>query len=125
MPSADTVPARGEMIYVLGEIEKLRLLRQSLGLESKDVPTLRAFISQQDGGDNDLFSYALDIEKGSQLEGCSIKDSRIRENYDCMILGLQRENLPLAQPDINMVMQSGDLVWILGTSFMAGKILKE
>ena len=125
MPSADFVPARGEMIYVLGEIEKLRLLRQSLNLELGEVPTLRAFIAQQDGGDNDLYSYALDIEKGSRLEGCSIKDSGIRDNYDCMVLGLQRENLPLAQPDINMVMQSGDLVWILGTSSMAGKILKE
>ncbi len=125
MPSADTVPARGEMIYALGEREKLRLLRQSLGLENRDVPTLRRFIAGQDEGDHDLYSYALDIQKGSSLEGCTIRDSGIRENYDCMVLGLQRENLPLAQPDINMVMQSGDLVWILGTSSMADKILKE
>jgi hypothetical protein len=41
-----------------------------------------------------------------------------------MVLGLQRENLPLAQPDVNMVMQSGDLVWILGSGSMADKILK-
>ena len=41
-----------------------------------------------------------------------------------MILGLQRENLPLAQPDVNMVMLSGDLVWILGTSSMADRVLK-
>ncbi len=125
MPAADTVPARGEMIYVLGEREKLRLLRQSLGLEDRDTPTLRSFIAAQDEGDHDLFSYALDIQKGSSLEGCSIRDSGIRDNYDCLVLGLQRENLPLAQPDINMIMQSGDLVWILGTSSMADKILKE
>lgn len=125
MPAADTVTMRGEMIYILGEQEKLRLLRQSLGLESRECPSLRSFIAQQEGSDSDLYSYALDIQKGGSLEGCSIRDSGIRDNYDCMILGLQRENLPLVQPDINMVMQSGDLVWILGTSSMAGKVLKE
>ncbi len=125
MPPADAVPSRGEMVYVLGEREKLRLLRQSLGLEDREVPTIRAFIAAQDDGDHDLYSYALDIQKGSALEGSSIRDSGIRENYDCLVLGLQRENLPLAQPDINMVMQSGDLVWILGTGSMANKILKE
>ena len=125
MPSADTVPALGETLYVLGEAEKLRLLRQSLGMEARELPTLRGFIAAQNSGDNDLFSYALDIQKGSSLEGSSIKDSGIRDNYDCMVLGLQRENLPLVQPDINMVMQQGDLVWILGTSSMAEKVLKE
>lgn len=125
MPSAEYVPIRGEKIFVLGEREKLRLLRQSLGLQDREMPTLREFIASQDEGDKPLYSYALDIDKGSALEGRSIKDSGIRENYDCMVLGLQRENLPLAQPDINMVMQSGDLVWILGTGSMAGKILKD
>ncbi|MBQ2960707.1 MAG: cation:proton antiporter [Oscillospiraceae bacterium] len=124
MPAADYVPQSGDRIYVLGEKEKLRLLRQSLGLADRDAPTLRDFVAAQEEGDKALYSYALDIEKGGPLEGRSIKDSGIRENYDCMVLGLQRENLPLAQPDINMVMLSGDLVWILGSSSMADKVLK-
>ena len=89
------------------------------------MPTLREYIASQEEGDKALYSYALDIEKGSAFEGHSIKDSGIRENYDCMVLGLQRENLPLAQPDLNMVMKIGDLVWILGTRTMADKVLKE
>jgi len=125
MPSADFMTLKSDKLYVLGEKEKLRLLRQSLGLQEREVPTLREFVASQEEGDKALYSYALDIEKGGALEGHSIKDSGIRENYDCMVLGLQRENLPLAQPDINMVMQSGDLVWILGSDSMANKILKE
>ena len=42
-----------------------------------------------------------------------------------MILGLQRENLPLVHPDVNMVIQSDDLVWIMGTKSMASKVLSE
>ena len=81
-------------------------------------------LAGQEDSDKALYSYALEIEKGGPLESKSIRDSGIRDNYDCMVLGLQRENLPLAQPDINMVMQSGDLVWILGSSSMADKVLK-
>lgn len=125
MPSADFVTMKNDRVYVLGEKEKLLLLRQSLGLHEREAPTLREFVASQEESDRALYSYALDIEKGGSLEGRSIKDSGIRENYDCMVLGLQRENLPLAQPDINMVIQSGDLVWILGTSSMADKVLKE
>ena len=126
MPSGGSAPAAGDTVTVIGTRENLRSLRLALGLEEReDPPTLRAFIAAQDTADNALYSYALPIEKGGALEGCTIKLSRIRENYDCMILGLQRENLPLVQPDVNLVMQSGDLVWILGTRSMCARLLLE
>ena len=40
-----------------------------------------------------------------------------------MVLGLQRSRLPIAQPDVNMQIQNGDLVWVLGAKVMAGKLL--
>ena len=40
-----------------------------------------------------------------------------------MILGLQREKLPILQPDVNMTLQNDDLVWVLGTRRMAEKLL--
>ena len=126
MPSGTTALAAGDTVYVIGLRENLRSLRLGLGLAPReDPPTLRAFITAQEEADTNLYSYALPIEKGGALDGSTIKASAIRENYDCMVLGLQRENLPLVQPDINMVMQSGDLVWILGTRSMAAKVLAE
>ncbi|MBQ9686987.1 MAG: cation:proton antiporter [Oscillospiraceae bacterium] len=126
MPSGRVTLMGGDTATVIGTQENLRSLRLALGLEPReDTPTLRAFIAAQDESDANLYSYALPIEKGSALDGSTIKASAIRENYDCMVLGLQRDNLPLVQPDINMVMQSGDLVWILGTRTMAAKVLAE
>ena len=52
-----------------------------------------------------------------------MRDSGIRDNYDCMVLGLQRNKLPIAQPDVNMQIQNGDLVWVLGAKTMAGRLL--
>jgi K+/H+ antiporter YhaU regulatory subunit KhtT len=70
-----------------------------------------------------LYSYAISVDKGSELAGKTVRDSGIRDNYDCMVLGLQRSRLPIVQPDVNMQIQNGDLVWVLGAKAMAGKLL--
>ena len=40
-----------------------------------------------------------------------------------MVLGLQRNKLPILQPDVNMTFQTDDLVWVLGTQRMAEQLL--
>ena len=126
MPAGNTALAAGDTVYVVGERENLRTLRLSLGLEERtDAPTLREYTSSESEAEGGLYSYALHVDKGDSLDGRSIKDSGIRENYDCMILGLQRGNLPIVQPDVNMTIQDNDIVWLLGTRVMAGKVLRD
>ena len=126
MPSGDAALSAGDRLYIVGERDKLRALRLELDVEENaDMPSLRSFITGPDNADSGLYSYALAVEKVSSMAGRSIRSSGIREKYDCMILGLQRGNLPLAQPDVEMTIESGDIVWLLGTEKMAGKLLKE
>ena len=126
MPSGDAALSAGDRLYIVGERDKLRALRLELDVEENaDMPSLRSFITGPDNADSGLYSYALAVEKGSSMAGRSIRSSGIREKFDCMILGLQRGNLPLAQPDVEMTIESGDIVWLLGTEKMAGKLLKE
>ena len=40
-----------------------------------------------------------------------------------MVLGIQRNKLPILQPDVNMIIQTNDLVWVLGDRRMAEKLL--
>ncbi len=125
MPAGTTVVTTGDRVYLLGEADALHSFRVALDLRDTPEPvSLRQFIETEHDADHDLYSYALSVEKGSELAGTTIRDSGIRDNYDCMILGLQRNRLPIVQPDINMVIQTGDLVWLLGTKRMAGKLLK-
>ena len=126
MPDSGTVISKHDRIYVIGEAGPIHSMCLGLGIsEDGRLPTLREFIDSEQGDEGDLYSYALDVERDSPFAGSPIKDSRIREDYDCIILGLQRNKLPIAQPDINMTIQPGDLIWILGTRTMAGKLLKE
>lgn len=124
MPSGHVELRNGDRILVIGRKEDLRALRLSLNLpEDTEPPTLRAFIEAQETGFTLLYATVIPVEKAPELVGKSIRNSGLREKYDCMILGLQRERLPILQPDVNMTMQNGDLVWVLGTKKMAAKLL--
>ena len=125
MPSGQFVIHRGDRLYVLGEESNLRNLCVSRGEDGGSLPTLREFSASEQDRDNALFACALAVDKSSELAGKTIRDSGLRENYDCMVLGLQRSRLPIAAPDVDMAIQPGDLVWILGTRSMAEKLLSR
>ena len=124
IPSGDAALHSGDTVYILGESAELRNLCLDLGIaEPAELPTLREFIAAEDSDPDALYSYAISVDKGSELAGKTVRGSGIRDNYDCMVLGLQRSRLPIAQPDVNMQIQNGDLVWVLGAKAMAGKLL--
>lgn len=122
IPAGDTVLAAGDVLTVLGEKDNLTSLRISVGAEATgEYPTLHDYIN----GEKAIYTYMLDVSKTGQLAGKTIRDSGLRENYDCMILGLQRNLLPIIGPDVNFVIQGGDIVWLLGSHRMAEKALDD
>ena len=124
MPSGNMELREGDRLVLLGTADDLRSLRISLGLTGdEDLPTLREYIALQPEGGSGIYTYAINVQKDSELQGKTIRSSGLREKYDCMVLGLQRQRLPILEPDINMSIQTDDVVWILGTRHMAEKLL--
>ena len=126
MPSADLELRPGDRIFLIGRKEDLRSLHLSLGSpENPELMTLRQFTESQNSEATDVYAYALPVKKDSALQGKTIRSSGLRDDYDCMILGVQRNKLPILQPDVNMTIQTDDLVWILGSYRMAEKLLTD
>ena len=124
MPSGTLELHEGDQLVLVGKAEDLRSLRLSLDMqEYEELPTLRAYTEAQADSPYAVFAYAIKVRKDSELAGKSIRSSALREKYDCMLLGLQRNHLPILQPDLIMTIQPDDYIWILGSRRMAEKLL--
>lgn len=57
---------------------------------------------------------SIQLGNDSPMVGKSIRNSGIREQAMGLIVGIEREGTRFLNPDSNMVLQSGDLAWVVG-----------
>jgi CPA2 family monovalent cation:H+ antiporter-2 len=53
-----------------------------------------------------------------------VKNSGFRAKHKGYIVGIERGKLPMVNPDKNMMIEKGDLLWVIGTQKMANSLLK-
>ena len=54
------------------------------------------------------------IDRNSFFLGKNIKESGIRDEYKCLVVGVEKEDSTLMTPDINVPFTEGDVVWVVG-----------
>jgi len=67
--------------------------------------------------DDQLPSYGLrpfEVKDTSRVLHRSIRDSGIREQYDCLVVGVERHGERLRSPKSDLVLEENDLLWIVG-----------
>ncbi len=126
MPSGDFTLHLGDVITMIGKKEDLFSLSKKLGIPAdQPVKTLHEFLQDQENDPSALYTYVISAQGNPEIRYKSIRESKLRDKYDCMILGLLRQKMPVMQPDVNMVLEEGDLIWILGSEKMAERLLIE
>ena len=131
------IPERNEkilskdVVVVMGSPIQLDNLQQWIKLElhhneKGEYYSLHDFINKQEQYEesDQLLCCAVEVEKESKLEGMSIKESDIKDGWGGLLIGLERNLLPIIAPDINMRIQTNDLIWVLGPQRMAGKLAR-
>ena len=115
----------GDDITVIGESDNIATLYSRLGgWEQPAQQTLREYMEENESMDSDLYSFPILVDKHSSLAGKTIRDCGLRRDYDCMVLGLQRNMLPIPTPDVHTIIAAGDSIWVLGTQEMADKLIE-
>lgn len=54
------------------------------------------------------------ITENSPLNGKSIRESGIRDKYKCVVVGVERGDTSLRNPDADTVFEANDLIWVVG-----------
>lgn len=56
----------------------------------------------------------LRVEAGMPFCGKPLRDSRLREDFGCQVVGLQDTDDSLKMPDADYALQAGDVLWVVG-----------
>lgn len=134
MPNGKYRLVEGDIVHAIGtknEIEAcILMLEKAAHIQEPEEPmvTLREYIYGQIfheiEPEKQIICCPIQIESDSDLIKKSIKNSGFRPRYKGHILGIERGKLPILNPDINTVIEEGDLLWIIGTQKTANNLLQ-
>lgn len=110
IPSIDMQLFPGDKIQLIGSDDNLTLFAMELKKEDNMVKL------DSTTSDNTIEMARVVIPTGSCYDGKKIKESQIRKDFRCMIVGLDRgaDNLIRPLPDNEIL--GGDMLWVAGES---------
>ncbi|MES2704740.1 MAG: cation:proton antiporter [Bacteroidota bacterium] len=95
-----------DMLYVIGTDDQIVTFKKHLQ-NSNNVTSKRAL-------EDELSLLAFEVGEDSLLAGKTIKESSIRERTKGLIVGIERNNERLLNPESTVILNAGDLLWIVG-----------
>ena len=134
MPGGSFVIRAGTKLLVIGTKDHFKLLNSAieskkLGLTMLDTPiSMRQFmlLNEAEGRHEIAFMpCAITIDRHSPLLGKSIKSTDIRNKWHCLVIGLERGSYTIVNPNISLVFEKGDLLWVLGKQKMINQLVRD
>ena len=108
IPGGRTVLYPNDLIVVAGSDEQIDRFKQMLdgSLRPTDEQQTRAHVTLE----------RFTIEPSHKLVGISIIDSHIREQAQCIVMGIERGEQLITNPDPHIQFEAGDIVLVAGES---------
>lgn len=106
IPGATACIYPGDRIQVIGTDEQLDKFGTQL---QRNVDTSQPDLNKQEMSLNQFI-----IDKDSVFLGKNIRESGIREQYKCLVVGVERGNNALKAPRPEIPFEEGDVVWVVG-----------
>lgn len=133
IPEGYEILHAGDTLLVMGapkNIENFSYAAKKQGLleRGSDAPKiLKDYIDSQDhdAADSQLYCFAVQLAGTPQYTGKTLRESSLKTDWGCFLLGLERDRLPILDPSPDMRLDAGDLVWVLGSRSLGEKLVKE
>ena len=105
IPDGEEVLYPLDRLIVLGSDSQLRSFKEAIEKEK---------IISEESGEKDVVLQQFSIGSNSPILGKSIRDSAIRSNGKCLVVGIEEENGSDLILDIDHKFVAGDVIWIVG-----------
>ena len=95
----------------------------------RDDMTLKTYIEEQELYDipdsNKMICCPIRVDSKSPFARKMIKHCGIRKKYRATIAGIERGDMPVIKPGKEVIIQPGDMLWVLGSKRMADELIKS
>ncbi len=106
IPSGTTVIYPGDDLQAIGSDEQLKALSDAIEEEM--------FSGDPEIEKREMKLRQIVITGKSKFLDKTLMESGIRDTYNCMVVGLERGEEDLWQPDPDYIFKKGDIVWVVG-----------
>lgn len=113
-PRGDEMILTGDKLIVLGNDEQIDRFRKRI--------TVTAPVEEQQDVLSEFMLKPVLLEHGHNYIGKTIRNSRIREHTQGLVVGLERDNTRLLNPDPDTVLQEDDLLLVVGVEENVGSV---
>ena len=107
IPGANVRLFPGDTIQVIGTDEQLSVF-------SKQVERVSMAAEEDEIEKREMHLKQFVVDENSPFMNMTIKDSGIRNDYRCLVVGVEKEFGNLMSPEAGMVLEDGDVVWVVG-----------
>jgi CPA2 family monovalent cation:H+ antiporter-2 len=108
IPNGDERIYPGDHIVLLGTDKQMELFQKRLEEKRKKYENLEEQRSPE------VQMKQIQIDADSHLIGKTIRNSGIHDNFYCLLIGIERNNMSMQNPDLDLVLEEGDILWLIG-----------
>ena len=133
MPGGEVTVTKNANFLVIGTEAQLKIMdaaiiQRHLKLHRLWGPvTLRQFMLEDHAyaPEQQFLSLAITIDEHSPILGTSLKAADLRHKWSCLVIGLERGAFTIMNPNVDLVFEKNDLLWILGKQNMVNTLIRE
>lgn len=104
-----------DKILVLGTDEQLENFQKEINVETTFSDDLNHSVSIEQ----------FEITEDSPFTGKTLRESGIRENRRCTVVGVEHEGVSMMNPSSDMVFCKGDFIWVVGETDQLKKLIQK
>lgn len=128
-PDGDFMLKKDDIMLVSGGINDLQKITQhynNLKLNFKETKTLNEFAQEQEENPNSTIkSMTFIVDKTSAWIDKNLMDSKVGQRSKCLVIGVERDGLPIVNPSSHYVFKNNDMIWVMGEEKALYKLLEN
>lgn len=106
-PKANESLSHGDELLCFATDDEIERLKKDLAVASAGAHSFESLDSY------DIRQYR--VQQRSKLNNSTVRASGIREQYDCIVVGLERESQRIRNPNSDTSLLVDDILWVVGT----------